>query len=312
LDAVEVGPVPLALVAVIVNVYAVPLVSPVTDDVVTGGFPVTVRGGCAVVPMNGVIVYEEIPLPPFAGAVHVTVAEALPAVAVTPVGAAGTVAGVTAAEAVDVAPVPTAFVAVTRNVYAVPFVSPVIVVVVTGGFPVIVVAVCAVVPMNGVIVYEVIPLPLPAGAIHDTVAEVLPAVAVTPVGAPGTVAGVTEFDAVDPALVPTTLVAVTLNVYAVPLVSPVTDRVVAGGFPFTPATVRAVCAVVPTNGVIVYRVMTLPPLDGAVQFTVADALPAAAVTAAGTPGAVIASVTVFDCVDAAPVPMALVAATRNV
>ena len=153
-----------------------------------------------------------ITLPLFAGAVHVTVAEALPAVAVTPVGVAGTVAGVTAVEAADAAPLPTAFVAVTRNVYAVPFVKPVIVVLVTGGLPLIVVAVCAVVPMNGVIVYEVIPPPVFAGAVHDTVAEALPAVAVTPVGAPGTVAGVTEFDAVDGGLVPTEFVAVTLNV----------------------------------------------------------------------------------------------------
>ena len=85
-------------------------------------------------------------------------------------------------------------------------------VLVAGGFPVIVVAVCAVVPMNGVIVYEVIPLPLLAGAVHDTVAEVLPGVPVTPVGAPGTVAGVTELDAVDAPLVPTALVAVTVKV----------------------------------------------------------------------------------------------------
>jgi len=162
--------------------------------------------------MNGVTVYEVMTLPPFAGAVQATVAEAFPAVAVTAVGAAGTVAGVTAVEAVDAAPVPTAFVAVTRKVYAVPFVNPVIVVLVAGGLPVIVVAVCAVVPMNGVTVYEVIALPLFAGAVHDTVADALPAMAVTPVGALGTVAGVTEFDAVDAALVPATLEAVTLNV----------------------------------------------------------------------------------------------------
>ena len=42
-------------------------------------------------------------------------------------GAPGTVEGVAAAEAVDAVPVPLAFVAVTVNVYAVPFVRPVIV-----------------------------------------------------------------------------------------------------------------------------------------------------------------------------------------
>jgi hypothetical protein len=54
----------------------------------------------------------------------------------------------------------------------------------------------------------------------------LPAVAVTAVGAPGTVAGVTLLEASDAALVPTAFVAVTVNVYAVPLVRPVTVAVV--------------------------------------------------------------------------------------
>lgn len=60
------------------------------------------------------------------------------------------------------------------------------------------------------------------GAVKLIVACVLLAVAVTEVGAPGTVAGVTEFDAVDETLVPTAFVAVTVNVYAVPFVRPVT------------------------------------------------------------------------------------------
>ena len=55
-DAAEAGPVPTALVAVTVNVYAVPLVSPLTVALVAGGLPVTVVGVCAVVPMNGVTV----------------------------------------------------------------------------------------------------------------------------------------------------------------------------------------------------------------------------------------------------------------
>ena len=55
-DAAEAGPVPTALVADTLNVYAVPLVSPVTVAVVAGGLPVTVVGVCAVAPMNGVTV----------------------------------------------------------------------------------------------------------------------------------------------------------------------------------------------------------------------------------------------------------------
>ena len=51
------------------------------------------------------------------------------------------------------------------------------------------------------------------GAVHDTVACALPAVAVTPVGAPGTLAvGVTAFDAADATPVPTEFVARTVNV----------------------------------------------------------------------------------------------------
>ena len=60
-----------------------------------------------------------------------------------------------------------------------------------------------------------------------TVACALPAVAVTPVGAPGADAGVTLFDGADGGPVPIALVAVTVNVYAVPLVSPVITWLVA-------------------------------------------------------------------------------------
>ena len=67
-----------------------PLVSPVTVVEVAGGLPVTVTGVCAVEPMNGVTVYLVIVLPPLLdGAVQLTVADPLPAVAVTPVGAPG-------------------------------------------------------------------------------------------------------------------------------------------------------------------------------------------------------------------------------
>jgi hypothetical protein len=54
--------------------------------------------------------------------------------------------------------------------------------------------------------------PFDAGATHVTVACALPAVAATPVGAPGGAAGLTAFEAVDGALVPVPFVAVTVNV----------------------------------------------------------------------------------------------------
>ena len=52
------------------------------------------------------------------------------------------------------------------------------------------------------------------GADHDTDADPFPAIADTPVGAPGTVGalGVTAFDAADAGPVPTPFVAATVNV----------------------------------------------------------------------------------------------------
>ena len=94
-----------------------------------------------------------------------------------------------------------------------------------------------------------------------------------------------------------------------PLVSPVTVVEVAGGLP---VTVTGVCAVEPMYGVTVYLVIALPPLlDGAVQLTVAEPLPAVAVTAVGAPGRRF-GVTLLDGDEAGPVPFALVAVTVNV
>jgi hypothetical protein len=62
------------------------------------------------------------------------------------------------------------------------------------------------------------------GAVKLTVAWVLPATAVTLVGAPGTVgaAGVTEVEADETTELPFAFVATTVKVYAVPFVNPVT------------------------------------------------------------------------------------------
>jgi hypothetical protein len=54
--------------------------------------------------------------------------------------------------------------------------------------------------------------PLLAGAVHETLAEPLCAVAETPVGASGTVAGMTAADGKDAALLPAVLVATTVKV----------------------------------------------------------------------------------------------------
>ncbi|GAA3406271.1 hypothetical protein GCM10020370_32650 [Paenibacillus hodogayensis] len=114
---------PTLFLATTVNVYAVPFVNPVT---VTGLAVVLVP---MIPPGLDVTVYSVIALPPsLAGASKLTVAVPLPAVAVTFVGALGTLigaTGVTLPDAADAAELPALFLATTVNVYAVPFVNPV-------------------------------------------------------------------------------------------------------------------------------------------------------------------------------------------
>ena len=144
--------------------------------------------------------------PSDAGAVQDTVASALPPVADTLVGAPGPPTGVTALEALDADPVPALLVAVTVNVYDVPFVKLVTVAEVPA-------VVAVTLPGEEVTVYCVIDAPpSDAGAVQETSASALPPVADTPVGTPGTVAGVTALEALDADPVPSLLVAVTVNV----------------------------------------------------------------------------------------------------
>jgi len=164
-------------------------------------------------------VYPVIALPLSAGAVHETDACCSPAVAVMSAGAAGAVggSGTTAFEGDDAEPLPAPLVAVTVNVYEVPAVRPV-----TNAAVRVPSTVAVALPGDAVTVYAVIALPPSAGAVHVTDAEFGPAVAVTPVGAAGRSAGTIAFDAADAALVPIAFVAVTVNVYDVPFVRPVT------------------------------------------------------------------------------------------
>lgn len=64
--------------------------------------------------------------------------------------------------------------------------------------------------------------PVLTGAVNVTDALALPAVAVPIVGAPGALVGVTEEEATDAGDVPALFVAVTVKVYAVPLLKPLT------------------------------------------------------------------------------------------
>jgi len=130
----------------------------------------------------------------------------LRAVATTDVGALGTVAGVTTLEATEATELPTALVATTVKVYAVPLVKPIT-------FMDEVVPV-AVMPLGlDVTVQLVIALPpLFVGATKETLAELFIAVATTDVGAPGTVAGITTLEATEATELPTALVATTVKV----------------------------------------------------------------------------------------------------
>ena len=142
------------------------------------------------------------------------------------------------------------------------------------------------------------------GTVKLTVALPLLPVAEIPVGAPGAIAaGVTADDALEAVPVPTELVAVTVKVYAVPLVSPVT---VIGD--------EAPVAVRPSGEeVTVYPVITAPPVFvGAVKLTVALPLLTIAEMLVGTPGAIGAGVTADDALEAVPVPTELVATTVKV
>ena len=102
--------------------------------------------------------------------------------------------------------------------------------------------------------------PLLTGALNIIVAWPLPAVAVPIVGTPDTVAGVAELLVTDDALVPTAFVAVTVNVYVVPFVNPVTVT----GEPL-PVALNP-----PMFDVTVYEVIAEPPLlAGALNVIVA-------------------------------------------
>ena len=107
----------------------------------------------------------------------------------------------------------------------------------------------------------------------------------------------------DDGLVPIELVAVTVNVYATPLVRPLTTHA---------NTFDAVHVKPPGDDVTVYSEITDPPLfDGALQRTVARVSPAVATTFSGADGAVATErgVTV-TATDAGLVPIALTALTR--
>jgi hypothetical protein len=157
-------------------------------------------------PGDDVAVYEVMGEPFDEGGVNATPACVLPAAAKAIVGAPGTPAGVTLFDGADADPPPTALVAVTVKVYAVPLASPVTVIGEAGPLAVNP-------PGDEVTVYDVIGVPpLERGGVNVTVACALPAEATTFVGIPGNAAGVTGFEGADAGPAPKALAAVTVKV----------------------------------------------------------------------------------------------------
>jgi hypothetical protein len=229
----------------------------------------------------------------FDGAVHDTTDCVLTApVAETPVGAFGTPTGITDDDAVEAEPVPDALVAVTVNVYETPFVRPVTV-------QVVVAVAHWNEPGDEVTLYPVIDAPpLLAGAVHDTTDwPFAPSVADTEVGEPGGAAGTAAAEAADATEVPIAFVAVTVNVYEVPLVRPDTvhevddaDDVVQVFDPGEDVTVYPVIVDIPSSAGAVHETT-----DWALPFEVAD-------TPIGASGADAAAATVIS-EDAEPAPL---------
>jgi hypothetical protein len=148
----------------------------------------------------------------------------------------------------------------------------------------------------------VIGLPLAGPAVNVIVADPLPAVATTLVGAPGTLAGVNAFD-VPAADVPMELVAVTVHVYDAPLLRPVTEIGLDGAVP-VPVGLAPVHDASKCN-------TALPLLAPAANVIVADPLPPVATTLVGGAGT-FAGVTELDGADGKLGPLPLVATTVHV
>jgi hypothetical protein len=272
-DATEVRP--SVFVAVTVNVYDVPDVSPLTVMV-----PEPACSTTPVIPPGfDVAVYFVIVAPPFdAGAVNATSTLFVAVVVAAPIaGAPGAPFVVTDPEGADAPEVrPAVFVAVTVNVYEVPAVSPL-----TGMVPS---PACSKVPdppagLEVAVYFVISEPPFNVGAVNATVAVVAPVTVAAPItGTPIVVTDPEGLDATEAR--PVVFVAVTVNVYEVPAERPVTLMVPESDCDRVPV-------MPPGLDVAVYFVIVALPFDvGAVNATVAVVDPvtvAAPIT--GAPGA---------------------------
>jgi len=142
------------------------------------------------------------------------------------------------------------------------------------------------------------------GGLNGTIAVAPERLTVPIVGASGTVAGWTKFDAADGALVPFAFVAVTRHVYVYPFVSP--DTTIGLDEPLAEPDAPPLTEVHD----IVKLVTGIPPSEPGVNVTDADAFPRVAVPIVGAAGAV-PTIKLLDT-EPAPVPTLLVAVTVHV
>jgi hypothetical protein len=256
----------------------------------------------------------------FAPIVNVTVNEPVavvvePDTAFTAVGAAGepTTTGNDAAAG----PPPRAFVALTRQIYVLPVVTPVSVIGAAVAPACVPIFVAPPLVEVHVAVWLVIALPLFAPIVNVTVNEPVAVVveldtAFTFVGAAGEPT-ITESDGVEAALAPIALVALTVQAYVLAVVTADTVIGAAAAPMWTPVFVTP--PLLDTH-VAVWLVIALPLSAPIVNVTVNDPVtvvvePDTVLTAVGGPGT-FATVTAFDATDGGPVPEAVVAVTMHV
>jgi len=240
--------------------------------------------------------------PPSLFAVKATMPALLPRVTPVTLGAAGAEAATKELEAVEAGLSPVPLVAITVQVYVFAFVS-----VVTVSGEVAPEAVRVVPPSLEVqvTVKPVMALPPLPFAVKATIAAFVPRVTPVNDGAAGTVPARSELEAEEAELVPMPFVAVTVQVYVLPLVRVVT---VIGELP--PVAVRVVPPSLDVQ-VTAKTVTVAPLLLPAVNVTTAELLPPPTPVMLGAEG-VVAATKELEAVEAGLSPVALVATAVQV
>ncbi|CAB4323419.1 unannotated protein [freshwater metagenome] len=223
----------------------------------------------------------------------------------TAVASPGRPAGVTEAE-VKAAPAPTALMATTSTVMASPLMSPSMTQEVADSAVTSTEQVADESPVTDAR-YDVTGEPFAAGVDHETVARPSPRTTTTPDGASGTPAGTTASETEEDVLVPTLLVALTVNRYDTPLISPRTTQV--SGSPATGTATHV--SELSDTAVTRNDRMGAPLSEPGVQLTRASRSPRVTATSIGDSGAA-AGTTEAEAADDTLSPTAFSAVTVKV